>query len=105
MGSAPILIMKVFVFTSALLVLASADTCTECTAVVSTIAARLMTEESIAAQQEILVNGLCAGGPDEEECAVELPGFWASTAAILWPGYWDPKVRLIVVVHLLHSPG
>merc|ERR1711971_1336845 len=101
MGSDPILIMKVFVFTSALLVLASADTCTDCTAVVSTIAARLMTEESIAAQQEILVNGLCAGGPDEEECAVELPWFWAAIAAVLWPGYWDPKVRLRVVVHLL----
>ena len=52
------LMMKVFVFTSALLVLASADTCTDCTAVVSTIAARLMTEESIAAQQAILLSSM-----------------------------------------------
>ena len=52
------IMMKVFVFTSALLVLASADTCTDCTAVVSTIAARLMTEESIAAQQAILLSSM-----------------------------------------------
>merc|ERR1712212_926969 len=84
--------MKVFFFfTSALLALAVSDTCTDCTAVVSTIAARLVSEESIAAQQEILVNGLCTGGVDEEECKVELPGFWAAIAAVLWPGYWDPK--------------
>ena len=43
--------------------------------------------------QKILVNGLCTGGVDEEECKVELPGFWAAIAAVLWPGYWDPKVH------------
>ena len=31
---------------------------------------------------------------DEEECKVELPGFWAAIAAVLWPGYWDPKVTV-----------
>ena len=55
-----------------------------------------------ACDQEILVNGLCAGGPDEEECAAELPGFWAAIAAVLWPGYWDPKVSQI---HMLYSPS
>ena len=43
--------MKAFIFTSALLALAAADSCSDCTAVVSTIAARLSSEESIASQQ------------------------------------------------------
>ena len=43
--------MKAFIISSALLALAAADSCSDCTAVVSTIAARLSSEESIAAQQ------------------------------------------------------
>merc|ERR1719249_270768 len=60
--------MKAFIFSSALLALAVADTCSDCTAVVSTIAARLSSEESIAAQQGILVGGLCPGAEDPAEC-------------------------------------
>ena len=44
------LIFKAFIFSSALLALAAADSCSDCTAVVSTIGARLMSEESLAAQ-------------------------------------------------------
>merc|ERR1711970_872387 len=83
--------MRAFIFSSALLALAAADTCSDCTAVVSTIAARLSSEESIAAQQGILVGGLCPGAEDVAGCEANLPGFWAGIAAILWPGYWDPK--------------
>ena len=43
-------IFKAFIFSSALLALAAADSCSDCTAVVSTIAARAMSEESLAAQ-------------------------------------------------------
>merc|ERR1719327_2045013 len=85
--------MKAFIFSSALLALAVADTCSDCTAVVSTIAARLSSEESIAAQQGILVGGLCPGAEDPAECEAALPGLWAGIAALLWPGYWDPKVN------------
>ena len=46
--------MKAFIFSSALLALAAADTCSDCTAVVSTIAARLSSEESIAWQQVVV---------------------------------------------------
>ena len=42
--------IKAFIFSSALLAVAMADTCNDCTAVVSTIGARLMSEESLAAQ-------------------------------------------------------
>ena len=42
--------LKVFLFFSTLLAVANADSCTDCTAVVSTIAARLMSEESLAEQ-------------------------------------------------------
>ena len=43
--------LKVFLFSSALLALAAADSCSDCTAVVSTIGAYLSSEESIANQQ------------------------------------------------------
>ena len=46
--------MKAFIFSSALLAVAVADTCSDCTAVVSTIAARLSSEESIAVQQVMI---------------------------------------------------
>merc|ERR1712130_572754 len=85
--------MKVFLFSSALLALAVADSCSDCTAVVSTIGAYLSSEESIANQQAILVGGLCPGAEDPAECEAALPGFWAGIAAILWPGYWDPTAE------------
>merc|ERR1719432_467004 len=85
--------MKAFIISSALLALAAADTCSDCTAVVSTIAARLSSEESIASQTGILVGGLCPGAEDPAECEAALPGLWAGIAAILWPGYWDPTAE------------
>merc|ERR1711910_192971 len=75
--------MKVFIF-SAVLALAAADTCT---------AARLTTEESIAAQSAVLVGGLCPTTEDPAACEAGLPGFWASIAVILWPGYYDPSAE------------
>merc|ERR1711974_582328 len=81
--------MKVFIF-SAVLALAAADTCT---AVVNFIAARLTTEESIAAQSAVLVGGLCPTTEDPAACEAGLPGFWASIAAILWPAYYDPSAE------------
>merc|ERR1719230_1071449 len=81
---------KVLIFTSAMLALAASDSCSDCTAVVSHIAGRLSTPESLAAQGEILVGELCPGAPDPEACVSGLPGLWNQIAAILWPGYWDP---------------
>merc|ERR1719356_363625 len=83
--------MKAFIFSSALLALAVADTCTDCTAVVSTIAARLSSEESLAAQGAILVGELCPSQEDPAGCEAALPEFWNMIAALLWPGYWDPN--------------
>merc|ERR1712158_269582 len=60
--------MKVLLFSSVVIALAAADTCSDCTAVVNAVQARLMSEESIAYQQGILVSGL-------------------------WPGYWDPSAE------------
>merc|ERR1711884_829756 len=85
--------MKVLLFSSVFVALAGADTCSDCTAVVNAIQARLMSEESIAAQQAILVGGLCPGTDDPAECEANLPGFWAQIAALLWPGYWDPNAE------------
>merc|ERR1719219_3328303 len=85
--------MKVFIFSSALLALAAADSCSDCTAVVSTIAARISTEESLAAQGAILVGGLCPSAEDVAQCEANLPQFWNMIAALLWPGYWDPTAE------------
>merc|ERR1711910_247637 len=82
--------MKVLILTSAMLALAASDSCSDCTAVVSHIAGRLSTPESLAAQGEILVGELCPGSPDPEACVSGLPGLWNQIAALLWPGYWDP---------------
>merc|ERR1711973_836461 len=83
--------MKVLILTSAMLALAASDSCSDCTAVVSHIAGRLSTPESLAAQGEILVGELCPGAPDPEACVSGLPGLWNQIAALLWPGYWDPS--------------
>merc|ERR1719184_180215 len=82
--------MKAFIFSSALLAVAMADTCSDCTAVVSTIAARLSTEESLAAQGAILVGEFCPSQENVAMCEADLPEFWNLIAALLWPGYWDP---------------
>merc|ERR1711874_74743 len=60
--------VKVLLLTSALMVLVAADTCSDCTAVVNAVQARLMSEESIAYQQGILVSGLCPGAENVAEC-------------------------------------
>ena len=64
--------MKAFIFSSALLALAVADTCSDCTAVVSTIAARLPSEESIAAQQVVFLlwRGIYNAGHSHGHCFI-----------------------------------
>merc|ERR1712241_1594200 len=76
--------MKAFIFSTTLLALAAA---------VSTIGARLMSEESLAAQGAILVGGLCPSTADPAQCEANLPQFWNMIAALLWPGYWDPTAE------------
>merc|ERR1719266_3226057 len=88
--------MKAFIF-SAVLALAAADTCTDCTAVVNFINARLMTEESIAAQSAVLVGGLCPTTEDPAACEADLPGFWAAIAPLVWPNYYDPNAEWMCV--------
>merc|ERR1711962_307890 len=57
MGNPPSTMKVLLFFSSVVVALAAADTCSDCTAVVNAIQARLMSEESIAAQQAILVRG------------------------------------------------
>merc|ERR1712130_964347 len=85
--------MKAFIFTSTLLALATADTCSDCTAVVSTVRDRLSSPESVAEQAAILVGGICPGTDDPAQCEGGLPEFWSMIAAVLWPGYWDPSAE------------
>ena len=37
--------------------------------------------------------GLCPQADDPEACPEALPPFWKMIADLLWPGYYDPKVR------------
>merc|ERR1712158_350593 len=97
--------MKVLILTSAMLALAASDSCSDCTAVVSHIADRLSTPESLAAQGEILVGELCPGAPDPEACVSGLPGLWNQIAAILWPGYWDPTAECPAAVDVIIRQG
>merc|ERR1712113_815683 len=85
--------MKVLLISSLLLALATADSCSDCTAVVTTIAGRLMSDESLESQKAILVGGLCPGAEDVAQCEANLPEFWGMIAALLWPGYWDPSAE------------
>merc|ERR1712061_791169 len=85
--------MKVLLISSLLLAVATADSCSDCTAVVTTIAGRLMSEESLESQKAILVGGLCPGAEDVAQCEANLPEFWGMIAALLWPGYWDPSAE------------
>merc|ERR1712158_355604 len=85
--------MKVLLISSLLLAVATADSCSDCTAVVTTIAGRLMSDESLESQKAILVGGLCPGAEDVAQCEANLPEFWSMIAALLWPGYWDPTAE------------
>ena len=53
--------MKAFIFSSALLAIAVANTCDDCTAVVNVLAMGLVSDESIAEQQ--VVSSLIWGRP------------------------------------------
>merc|ERR1712107_526690 len=96
--------MKVLLLTSALMVLIAADTCSDCTAVVNAVQARLMSEESIAYQQGILVSGLCPDAENVAECEEALPGFWAQIANLLWP-VLGPQCTMDVRPYLCGSRG
>ena len=61
-------------------------------ALVSTLGAHLISEHSLAEQDEILVNGLCPQAENVAECEEQLPNFWESIALILWPAYYAPEV-------------
>merc|ERR1711874_605886 len=87
--------VKVLLLTSALMVLVAADTCSDCTAVVNAVQARLMSEESIAYQQGILVSGLCPGAENVAECEEALPGFWAAIDRLLAPETLDRIVDFL----------
>merc|ERR1719244_2571158 len=83
--------MKLIVALSALLAIASADPCSDCTAVVITIANYLTSEDSIARQVEVLLAEVCPGADDPDMCVAGLPDFWAKIAMMLWPGYYNPE--------------
>ena len=84
--------MKLILALSALVTLSAAEpTCEGCVAVVNAAAAYLTSEESIAAQIEILLADVCPQVDNTEECVAELPNFWTEIAMLLWPGYYNPE--------------
>jgi len=71
----------------------SGNTCDDCTAVVTVLAYALVSDESIADQQAILVGGLCPTSENPFECWAGLPSLWKAIALTLWPGYYDPSAE------------
>ena len=63
-------------------------------ALVSALGAHLVSEHSLAEQDEIMVGGLCPQAENVAECEEQLPNFWESIALILWPAYYSPEVSL-----------
>merc|ERR1719208_633110 len=66
--------MKELLVCSTLIVAIAANTCDDCTAIVT-----------------VLVGGLCPTAEDVAECEAGLPAFWKAIALGLWPGYYDPS--------------
>merc|ERR1711962_810886 len=53
--------------------------------------AHLVSEHSLAEQDEIMVNGFCPQAENVAECEEQLPNFWESIAVVLWPAYYSPE--------------
>ena len=83
--------MKLIVSIFAFLAIASADPCSDCTAVVNTLANILTDEESITIQVENLVMYVCPEADDVDTCMADLPDFWHKIALKLWPRYYNPE--------------
>merc|ERR1711982_83283 len=85
--------MKVLIAILPLLSLAAASqqaTCEECSAVVTTLATGLTSDDSLEMQVRILLSEVCPQSENPDECVEKLPDFWGRVAAVLWPGYYDP---------------
>ena len=85
--------MKFILGLFALVAIASADDCADCTAVVSTLGVYLTSDESISAQVDILLSEVCPTAPNPEECVEGLPAFWTRVAMVLWEGYYNPSAE------------
>merc|ERR1712088_459158 len=85
--------MRALILTSTLVAIASANTCTDCTAVVNAIVEASISDESINTQQAILVGALCPGAEDPAQCEAGLPDFWKAIALRLWPAYYNPEAE------------
>ena len=66
-------------------------TCGDCSALVTTIAASLTTQEGLAHQVEVLLAKVCPKSSDPEKCQELLPAFWTEIAESLWPNYYNPE--------------
>merc|ERR1712013_41963 len=72
------IIMKLIVALSAVLALVSGDQCEDCTAVVTTLATYLTTEESISRQTDILLAEVCPGAGLPWCCGQDTMTPWVS---------------------------
>merc|ERR1712083_279369 len=94
MGTIPLCTMKLLLALVPLLGLGAVSgeaTCAECSAVVSALAADLTSERSVSGQIDVLLAEVCPGSENPDECLEGLPDFWTRIAAVLWPGYYNPR--------------
>merc|ERR1711973_130435 len=87
--------MKTILALSVLVAVATADTCTDCTALVSTLGAHLVSEHSLAEQDEIMVGGLCPQAENVDECET---GIMKSQEQLLNPKTIDYLVEQLTPI-------
>ena len=78
--------MKFLLALSALVALASAgdpESCEDCTALVMTLSAYLISHESIDNQVDILLTEVCPQAQSLDDCVEKLPAFWGRVALVL----------------------
>merc|ERR1711953_193178 len=87
--------MITLILASALTALASAsaNTRTDCTALVNALREGTTSFQGIRDQQAILVGALCPSSEDPAQCEAELPDFWRAIALSLWPAYYTPEAE------------
>ena len=79
-------LLSLFLFS----LVSSSPTCEECQEAYRKLVTRLLTEESLQEQMDILKSGGCAVLEDPEACNSLVETWWGTMAAILYPNLMDP---------------
>merc|ERR1711909_42317 len=99
-------IMKVLILFAMLGYASAAVTCDECNKAAADLVARLLSEESLAEQVQILAATVCPQSPDPAACEEAVAQYWGQIAACLYPNFLgdDACVTLGVCTKRTYRP-